>query len=279
MNKPISRHEMFMSAIANGCECTLEPVTREEQLLAAHAKREASGGGTGGGGVTSWNDLEDKPFYANKEFVEVVPLQSVTKDDEDDDRYWHNIGWLPEVGKQYRVLINGNEYICATQEGEYETYNDGGYAVWIGNATIPHYRLVPSDNTGEPFLIDSFWQAISWQKDLGETITIQVSEEKEVVKPLDPKYVDVLGVVFSREYDEAAEAEVAICTKTFKEIKNAWERRIPIVAFENDGFSQTRFTSIDASTESSQIVSFTFFTEWGHYDVHRDGTVEYVSSE
>lgn len=240
-------------------------------------KSNVGGSGGGTGGVTSWNDLEDKPFYANKEFVEVVPLQSVTGRDLG-DVYYFDFDQMPEVGKQYTIRLNGNEYICATQEGQYETSDDGGYAKWIGNASL-NGKLVPSDNTGEPFLIDSFWLALSWQKDLGETITIQVSEEKEVVKPLDPKYVDVLGVVFSREYDEAAEAEVVICTKTFKEIKNAWERRIPIVAFENDGFSQTRFTSIDTSTESSQIVSFIFFTEWGHYDVHRDGTVEYVSSE
>lgn len=55
MIKPTTRREMFLNAIATGCECELEPVTREEAILAAHAKREASGGsgGSGGGGASN----------------------------------------------------------------------------------------------------------------------------------------------------------------------------------------------------------------------------------
>lgn len=60
MNKPTNRREMFLHAIATGCECPIEPVTREEMLMAEHAKREAQGGGSGG--VSSWNDLTDNPF-------------------------------------------------------------------------------------------------------------------------------------------------------------------------------------------------------------------------
>ena len=81
MIQPTTRKEMFLHAIATGCECELEPVTREEQLLAQHAKREASGGG----GVSSWNDLagapimvvsavsmnEDETFTVDKNYAEV----------------------------------------------------------------------------------------------------------------------------------------------------------------------------------------------------------------
>lgn len=49
--RPLTRKEIFENAIAQGKEAPIEPVTREEMILAAHAKREASGGSGGGGGV------------------------------------------------------------------------------------------------------------------------------------------------------------------------------------------------------------------------------------
>ena len=60
--KHMTRREVFMNAVAKGEEAPIEPLTREEVLLAEHAKREASGGSGGSGGVTSWNDLTDRPF-------------------------------------------------------------------------------------------------------------------------------------------------------------------------------------------------------------------------
>lgn len=51
MIKPKTRKEVFMDAIAKGKKPAIEPLTREEVLMAEHAEREASGGG-GGGGIT-----------------------------------------------------------------------------------------------------------------------------------------------------------------------------------------------------------------------------------
>ena len=49
--KHMTRKEIFMAALAKGEEAPIEPLTREEQLLAAHARREANGssGGSSGG--------------------------------------------------------------------------------------------------------------------------------------------------------------------------------------------------------------------------------------
>lgn len=80
MNKPTNRREMFLHAIATGCECPIEPVTREEMLMAEHAKREAQGGGSGG--VSSWNDLTDKPFD-----VELIQSEPVFEGDTDGFEY------------------------------------------------------------------------------------------------------------------------------------------------------------------------------------------------
>lgn len=48
--KPVNRKEIFMTALAKGEEVGIEPVTREEMLLAEQAKREAGSSGGGGGG-------------------------------------------------------------------------------------------------------------------------------------------------------------------------------------------------------------------------------------
>lgn len=45
MIKPKTRKEVFMDAIAKGKKPPIEPLTREEVLMAEHAEREASGGG------------------------------------------------------------------------------------------------------------------------------------------------------------------------------------------------------------------------------------------
>ena len=47
MIDPKNRREIFLKAIATGSESPVKPLTREEILLAEHARREASGG-TGG---------------------------------------------------------------------------------------------------------------------------------------------------------------------------------------------------------------------------------------
>lgn len=57
--KPVTRREIFENAVAEGKDPGIKPLTREEAILAKHAKREASGGS---GGVTSWNDIPDRPF-------------------------------------------------------------------------------------------------------------------------------------------------------------------------------------------------------------------------
>ena len=261
--KHMTRKEIFMAALAKGEEAPIKPLTREEQLLAAHAKREASGGGTGGGGVTSWNNLDDKPFGEELASVAIFDgdiAMQYPVGEEGDSAYFFDSKLNLTNGEEYRVVMDG------TINGNPFSFNE---------VIICNSNELKIDSNLE-ILKD---RVVSWEKKHVFVGHLSIEHEEVTTKTLDPKYVGVLGVVFSREYDEAAEAEVAICTKTFKELKNAWERRIPIVAFENDGFSQTRFTSIDTSTESSQIVSFMFFTEWGHYDVHRDGTVEYVSSE
>lgn len=53
------REKMFLNAAATGETTDLKPITRVERFLYQIAQNIGSGGG---GGVSSWNDLKDKPF-------------------------------------------------------------------------------------------------------------------------------------------------------------------------------------------------------------------------
>lgn len=63
--KPLTREEIFKKAIAEGKEAPIKPITREEHLMAEHAKREASGGGSGGG-LTTFYVYDDYYVYHNR---------------------------------------------------------------------------------------------------------------------------------------------------------------------------------------------------------------------
>lgn len=79
--KHMTRKEIFMAALAKGENPPIKPLTREEHLMAAHAKREASGGGGTGGGASEALPLiiftENQDTYewsCNKTFDECLEL-------------------------------------------------------------------------------------------------------------------------------------------------------------------------------------------------------------
>lgn len=99
------------------------------------------------------------------------------------------------VGKTYIVVINSKSYktVC-------ELIDDGyiGEAPTIGDknpldglsVNMPFQIVRSETNTDDPITI------LAWKADLGETITLAIYEEQEVVKKLDPKFVDGGGVTF-----------------------------------------------------------------------------------
>lgn len=58
--KPSSRKEVLINDVCSDGVCDVKPVSREEYWLVETLKRSG-----GGGGASSWNDLEDKPFEDN----------------------------------------------------------------------------------------------------------------------------------------------------------------------------------------------------------------------
>ena len=142
------------------------------------------------GGMTevSWSDIKDPPFGTKTEMVEIVPEQSVKGD---------NIEFMPNVymgslmlspapmfigGNKYTIILNSKTYIVIGTEYSME---EGESASYIGASSSAFEDF--------PFRIDVTLNddslGVSWDKSLGETITLAIYEEKEVVKQLDPKFL------------------------------------------------------------------------------------------
>ena len=187
MNKPTNRREIFMNAIATGCECPIEPVTREEMFLAEHAKREAAGGG-----ASSWNDLTDKPFgdaFNDMIFIEV-----------DAEAWGSKMVGPGQMG--YQAIVN--PVMSDAEEFEYgKTYevrlNDEYFGKWVcdgspyfaeriklTNAEGKSYEVMicTENTTGGRYIMldDDAVEIANWPK---AVFRIGVAG----VKTLDPKYL------------------------------------------------------------------------------------------
>lgn len=139
-------------------------------------------GGTPGGGVSSWNDLTDKPF--GSEVKETVWLKETTYEfnSDNENAYVFPEGITVTPGATYTVIFNGMEYVLTGYEYE-------GMAVFgdVNFRDTPFCCLTMDGSTG-------FLSAEEG------TFTFSVTEEKEIVNRLDGKFLPE-GVGYS-EYAE-----------------------------------------------------------------------------
>ena len=155
----------------------------------------------------SWDDLENKPFGVKTEMVEIVPDTVVEKTRNNGTLYRNTtalVGFTPEENKIYIVKINDAVYKVKCGRSSRELI--------LGNSKKMGYSS--PDSTSDPFGIVVYQGVeIGWLSDvLGETITVAIYEEQEVVKPLDPKFV---GDVVIETTDEGVSWT---CTHTFDEL-------------------------------------------------------------
>lgn len=181
----LSRTETFLDAMVNGTEVDITPQSRAEvyyqQLL---EKMNGLSGGTEAG-VTSWNDLEDKPFYVtegveNAVFDEVVDISTTYDNVEYIGEYNELQTQILNSGSLYNVTIDGVEYnniecymdyiYAMLDSGMGEYYSKYPFCIYQDEAqlTIKLYQMNPGNHS------------------------IKISEvvSSGEVKQLDPKFVD-----------------------------------------------------------------------------------------
>lgn len=115
------------------------------------------------------------------EMVEILPEQGVTGNDAD-GVYLASIGdgFSIKDNTKYIVKINGAPYTSIT-------FMDGGQSPILG-------QLFYDNSANEPYeiinsLVGRTELSITWSASLGETITLAIYEEQEVVKPFDYKFM------------------------------------------------------------------------------------------
>lgn len=141
----------------------------------------------GSGGVTSWNDLTDKPFYEEGGMVGVLAETTLTYS-ADDDAFV--LPMFPVVvGETYIVNLNGTEYPCVAHDLSFvmgvEAYGMGN----LGGCYINGFA-----DTGEPFAIQiapSYGLALLLKVDseLPDTLTLSIYHDETVVHTLDQKFL------------------------------------------------------------------------------------------
>lgn len=147
------------------------------------------GGGSGGGGVTSWNDLEDKPFYSEVGLTELLPEMTVAFESAE----MPLLAVVPlEVGQAYTVKWNGTEYPCTAQSMDMEG---------IPCAVLGDFgAMTGGDSTGEPFVLLAIPEEYAagvgiagmvMALDGSASATFSILYEGEVVHPLDNKFLDL----------------------------------------------------------------------------------------
>lgn len=141
------------------------------------------------GGVTSWNNLTDKPFSVKTEMVEILPEQSVTgvyMSEEQGapypiylaDNFFATQGSLFEDGKTYIFNFNEKKY-SGTAKVNIE---DESFDIDIAEQQI--HLMGYSTGNGEEWSNTIYYSA-----DYGETITLAIYGEQEIVTPIDRKFL------------------------------------------------------------------------------------------
>jgi hypothetical protein len=152
-----------------------------------------------GGGVSSWNDLTDKPFYS--EPGEVLPETTVEIDPE------MGMAALPDMsihaGDECTIKYNGTEYVC-------KCVDMGGGVLALGNSGVLDEEN-PVD-TGEPFVlakVDSGAGALMWTVvPLDGSTSVTLSIIGQVHHPVPDKYLPYKIVDINISTNESSSGEI-----------------------------------------------------------------------
>lgn len=169
----------------------LEPITRQEKIIAGQdltpitrMEKFLKQYGGGSGGVTSWNDLTDKPFGETTTVKEV--LAECQPEMGDEGAFVIDSGApVLTAGETYIVDWNGTEYACAVQD--LSAMQPGMFL--LGNGANFGFA-----GNGEPFAIMGGGGTLQMMPlDGSTTLTISIRQEVTEVKKISGKYVEGMG--------------------------------------------------------------------------------------
>ena len=168
--------------------------------------------GEKGDGVTSWNQLEDKPFYAEATVTEVL-AECQPAYDEDNDLFALLDAPALVVGETYIVNWNSVEFTCVAKD--FSDFSETTGTAFLGNAAVWDMA-----DTGEPFAIVSTGGQMGIAPlDGSTTLTISIRQETETIHKLDNKFLKLAWLPIKKEVQLAAEKTVTNGSVTPTETK------------------------------------------------------------
>ena len=152
-----------------------QPMSRIEELLLKLNDSISTSGG-----VTSWNDLQDRPFGDETVDSEIIPETEFAFEDADGMYVCQITNDLSgiQAGDTVKVILDGTVYLCVAKEAH--------GMVLIGNPSITGMDF--EDHNGEPFYISPASQMIVTNL-AGSTHRVGVFGVSTTVVPLDEKYI------------------------------------------------------------------------------------------
>lgn len=160
------------------------------------------------GGVSSWNDLTDKPFYTGDPVEVELDINAIAEWDSesyDGTNYMHRAGTRVEQvtfieGREYAVTINGAEYISVAKYVEY----DGDICLALGDFEIYRETYGEDENFIYAIIIAQFDNYAMLDIIFNSGASSEAPTEckiiatKQEIKKIDRKYVG-----FGEEVHEA----------------------------------------------------------------------------
>ena len=148
----------------------------------------------GGGGVTSWNDLTDKPFYEEVSLETVVPEETYSG-----FTYLSALGLYGKAGMNWFSLQEGAKYIVRWEGQDwpvtaFKMAQQGMEAIVLGNE-----KLLSGESATpvEPFVVyqilDNNYCAIC-AMDAESSHTVGVFKDDSVIKTLDAKFLPMEAI-------------------------------------------------------------------------------------
>ena len=202
--------------------------------------------GGSGGGVTSWNDLEDKPFYETGGESELLLKNSIsfTMVSGSGRISPGALGFTPVTGNKYRVEISftsplyGNVVIDETVTATSET----GFSIDNANGKLKNFYKSPMAG----WAIEFNSMGVS-----SGTCNLRISENSYTIKHLDEKFIP--ESIATKEYvdnqiAEHADSDIVVAWK------NVTDKPFQENVFEREVYSKTSVVA----TVSSGIASFMF---------------------
>lgn len=199
--------------------------------------------GGSGGGVTSWNDLTDKPF-GKTEGVDIL----TTGDDftfiEESGVYVCAITSVPTVGETYTVTYNGVDYETVAIQT-----SDG---VALGNLA-----MMGLDDTGEPFIVMSTvseMMAVVMPLDGATLTSFKISGMSTFIKKLDPIFYDTPILLYTNKGDYWLYTDSDCTTRlTYDELRAVARR--PIIVYDLGDYHHNPIVSTNGEVTIFQISS------------------------